>query len=181
MVVACNSNAQLGRLAHTEQHTEGRFSVPAYWTDNGGNLVQVSSDRRLFLANSNFCHKKRHRHPILPSWPCALIDNIPIGHRWCEPVENYSSPQMWTQIIAWFVLAFVCIESVLKPTWKLRVLHIWFPMTSVPVEAFDTVVLSAKCPGCRSLKNEDDSPLCPATLCRFRKLISLTTAISSRE
>lgn len=67
VVVASDFNAALGYLMETERHIRGPFSVPAERTDNGGRLIQACSNRRLFLANTNLCHKPTSTYLGSPS------------------------------------------------------------------------------------------------------------------
>lgn len=57
MVIAGVFSAQLGCLAENKREVEGRFYVSAKRTDNVYHFILVCSDRRLFSANTNFCHE----------------------------------------------------------------------------------------------------------------------------
>nr|CAX83711.1 endonuclease-reverse transcriptase [Schistosoma japonicum] len=94
VVVAGDFNAQIGSLDQTERHLGGYFSVPAQRTDNGDHLLQLCSDNRLFLANTNFRHKERHRltwRPPSPRQRWTQIDHIAISHRWRGSIEDCRS------------------------------------------------------------------------------------------
>ncbi|CAH8485715.1 unnamed protein product [Schistosoma margrebowiei] len=94
VLVGGDFNAQIGSLNQTERHLGGYFSVPAQRTDNGDRLLQLCSDNRLFLANTNFKHKERHRltwRPPTPNQRWTQIDNIAISHRWRGSVEDCRS------------------------------------------------------------------------------------------
>ncbi|CAH8613030.1 unnamed protein product, partial [Schistosoma mattheei] len=69
VLVAGDFNAQIGSLNQTERHLGGYFSIPTQRTDNGDRLLQLCSDNRLFLANTNFKHKERHRLTWRPPTP----------------------------------------------------------------------------------------------------------------
>lgn len=57
MVVDDDVNTQLGYLVEMERYVGGRFSVSTDEADKGDRLIHVRSDRRLYMANTNFCHK----------------------------------------------------------------------------------------------------------------------------
>ncbi|CAH8440761.1 unnamed protein product, partial [Schistosoma bovis] len=83
VLLAGDFNAQIGSLNQTERHLGGYFSIPAQGTDNGDRLLQLCSENRLFLAKTNFKHKKRHRltwRPPTPNQRWAQIDHIAISH-----------------------------------------------------------------------------------------------------
>ncbi|TNN13054.1 Craniofacial development protein, partial [Schistosoma japonicum] len=60
IIMAGDFNAQVGRLSENERHLGGCYGVAAQRTDNGDRLLQLCSDNRLFLANTNFRHKEKH-------------------------------------------------------------------------------------------------------------------------
>ncbi|CAH8648439.1 unnamed protein product [Schistosoma mattheei] len=94
VLVAGDFNAQIGSLNQTERHLGGYFSIPTQRTDNGDRLLQLCSDNRLFLANTNFKHKERHRltwRPPTPNQRWTQIDHIAISHRWRGSVEDCRS------------------------------------------------------------------------------------------
>lgn len=81
----------------------------------------------LFLANTNFCHKKRHRatwYLSSPSrfWTLTALSLVVGGvdQAW---IFDHSGPQSWTQIVIWSVLVFVSVRSVVPLTRKMLVLH----------------------------------------------------------
>ena len=94
VVVAGDFNAQLGRLDESERYLGGRFTIPANRTDNDDRLLQLCTDHNLFLANTNFSHKKKHLFTWRPpsssqSW--TQIDHIAIGYRWRGSVQDCRS------------------------------------------------------------------------------------------
>ncbi|CAH8439570.1 unnamed protein product [Schistosoma margrebowiei] len=94
VIVAGDFNAQIGSLSQTERHLGGYYIIPAQRTDNGDRLLQLCSDSRLFLANTNFKHKERHRltwRPPTPNQRWTQINHIAISHRWRGSVEDCRS------------------------------------------------------------------------------------------
>ncbi|KAK4474221.1 hypothetical protein MN116_000067 [Schistosoma mekongi] len=94
VILAGDFNAQIGSLNQSKRHLGGCFSVPAHRTDNGDRLLQLCSDNRLFLANTNFKHKERHRltwRPPDPTQRWTQIDHIAISHRWRGSIEDCRS------------------------------------------------------------------------------------------
>ena len=61
MLVAGDFNAQLGELSTSELGLGGRFTLGSKRIDNGDRLLHLCSTHGLFLANTNFRHKKIHR------------------------------------------------------------------------------------------------------------------------
>ncbi|CAH8429248.1 unnamed protein product [Schistosoma intercalatum] len=87
-------NAQIGSLNRKERHLGGYFSILVQRTDNGDRLLQLCSDNRLFLANTNFKHKERHCltwQPPTPKQRWTQIDHTAISHRWRGSVEDCRS------------------------------------------------------------------------------------------
>jgi len=94
IILAGDMNAQVGQLSQFETHLGVIYGVRANRTDNGNRLLQTCADHNLYLASTNFVHKKRHcvtwRSPGLPeNW--TQIDHIAISHRWRGSVENCRS------------------------------------------------------------------------------------------
>ena len=58
VLVAGDFNAQLGERSTSELGLGGRFTLGSKCTDNGDRLVHLCSTHGLFLANTNFRHKK---------------------------------------------------------------------------------------------------------------------------
>ncbi|TNN10329.1 polyprotein, partial [Schistosoma japonicum] len=65
----------IGRLSENESHLGGCYGVTAQRTDNGDRLLQLCSDNRLFLANTNFRHKENHLLTWRPPKSVLLNDN----------------------------------------------------------------------------------------------------------
>ena len=59
VMVIGDFNAQIGCLDETERRFGGPFAVHARRTDNGDRLLNLCAQRGLFLANTNFQHRKR--------------------------------------------------------------------------------------------------------------------------
>ncbi|CAH8543074.1 unnamed protein product, partial [Schistosoma turkestanicum] len=92
--MAGDFNAQVGRLSENERHLGGCYGVAAQRTDNGDRLLQVCSDNRLFLANTNFRHKEKHLltwRPPKSSQRWTQLDHIAISHRWRGSIEDCRS------------------------------------------------------------------------------------------
>lgn len=58
--------------------------------DNNNYLIQVCSDHKLFLTNTNLPHKQWH-HPPSHSMLLTYIYHVAMGHRLCEIVNNSQS------------------------------------------------------------------------------------------
>ncbi|TNN14021.1 Craniofacial development protein, partial [Schistosoma japonicum] len=72
----------------------GCYGVTAQRTDNGDRLLQLCSDNRLFLANTNFRHKEKHLltwRPPKSSQRWTQLDHIAISHRWRGSIEDCRS------------------------------------------------------------------------------------------
>ena len=94
VVLAGDMNAQIGRLNSMEAHLGGRFSVDMPRSDNGERLLHLCTDHRLFLANTNFQHKRLHRltwRPPNPSQPWKQLDHIAISYRWRASIQDCRS------------------------------------------------------------------------------------------
>ncbi|CAH8665504.1 unnamed protein product [Schistosoma curassoni] len=94
VIVAGDFNAQVGKLSAGERHLGGSYGVVAQRTDNGDRLLQLCSDNRLFLANTNFKHKEKHLltwRPPNSSQRWTQIDHIAISHRWRGSIEDCRS------------------------------------------------------------------------------------------
>jgi hypothetical protein len=94
VIVAGDFNAQLGRLDGSEKRFGGTFGVPANRTDNGDRLLQSCADHKLFVASTNFQHKKRlcvTWRPPMPSQPWTQIDHVAISYRWRGSIEDCRS------------------------------------------------------------------------------------------
>ena len=92
--LAGDMNAQIGRLNDTESHLGGRFAVDAPRTDNGERLLQLCADHDLFLANTNFQHKRLHRltwRPPNDRCPWKQLDHIAISRRWRASIQDCRS------------------------------------------------------------------------------------------
>ncbi|CAH8290911.1 unnamed protein product, partial [Schistosoma intercalatum] len=92
--MAGDFNAQVGKLSDKERHLGGYYGVVAQRTDNGDRLLQLCSDNRLFLANTNFKHKEKHLltwRPPNSSQRWTQIDHIAISHRWRGSIEDCRS------------------------------------------------------------------------------------------
>lgn len=81
VVIVIGFNAQMDGLAETERGFEDRFCIPAVGTGEKDRLVQVSSDYRLFLVNTNFRREKRYRLTWLPPSPSQRY--ISVGSCFC--------------------------------------------------------------------------------------------------
>lgn len=73
LVIARDSNAQSGYSTETERHIGGRFSDPAYRTDNADRKNQVCSGHRVFLANRNSSQNTMLAH-LAPSIAFTTLD-----------------------------------------------------------------------------------------------------------
>ena len=94
VIVAGDFNAQVGKLSEREGHLGGSYGVMAKRTDNGDRLLQLCSDNRLFLANTNFKHKEKHLltwRPPNSSQRWTQLDHIAISHRWRGSIEDCRS------------------------------------------------------------------------------------------
>ncbi|CAH8635224.1 unnamed protein product [Schistosoma curassoni] len=78
VLVAGDFNAQIGSLNQTERHLGGYFSIPAQRTGNGGGLLQLCSDNRLFLTNTNF---KTSSNMASPCTKPTMYSNRPYCHQ----------------------------------------------------------------------------------------------------
>jgi hypothetical protein len=94
IVLAGDLNARIGRLTSDETHLGGMHGLEITRNDNGDRLLTLCTDHRLFLASSNFRHRKRQ----LATWrpPSALqrwtqIDHVAISHRWRGSVQDCRS------------------------------------------------------------------------------------------
>ncbi|CAI2736709.1 unnamed protein product [Schistosoma spindalis] len=77
-----------------ERHLGGSYGVAAQRTDNSDRLLQLCSDNRLFLANTNFQHKEKHLltwRPPSSSQRWTQIDHIAISYRWRGSIEDCRS------------------------------------------------------------------------------------------
>lgn len=69
----------------------GPFSFPIDHTVDIDRSLQVHSDRKLLLVNTNFCHEKQHSiawrpQSTLQRW--TPIDPIDNGHQWRGLIEG---------------------------------------------------------------------------------------------
>ena len=94
VIVAGDYNAQLGKLTTHELDLGGRFALGSQRTDNGDRLVHFCSTHGLFLANTNFKHKKIHcatwRSPN-PEHPWIQLDHIAISRTWRGCIKDCRS------------------------------------------------------------------------------------------
>ena len=94
VILAGDMNAQVGRLSPEEAQLGGRFGVDAVRTDNGERLLQLCADHRLFLASTNFQHKRSHRvtwRPPTTRQPWTQLDHMAISYRWRASVKDCRS------------------------------------------------------------------------------------------
>ncbi|CAH8465708.1 unnamed protein product [Schistosoma curassoni] len=94
VIVAGDFNAQVGKLSDRERHLGGSYSIMAQKTDDGDRLLQLCSDNRPFLANTNFKHKEKHLltwRPPNSSQRWTQIDHIAISHRSRDSIEDCRS------------------------------------------------------------------------------------------
>ena len=94
VILAGDLNAQVGRLDTSELHLGGKFGVDAPRSDNGERLLQLCADHRLFLANTNFQHKRLHRltwRPPATSQQWKQLDHIAISYRWRASIQDCRS------------------------------------------------------------------------------------------
>ena len=95
VVVICGDfNAQVGRLGPSEKHLGGPYGIHSARTDNGDRLLQLCADRRLYLASTNFNHKRRNCvtwRPPSSSQQWSQIDHIVISYRWRGCIEDCRS------------------------------------------------------------------------------------------
>ena len=93
-VVAGDCNAQLGQLSTPELSLGGRFTPGSKRTDNGDRLLHLCSKHGLFLANTNFRHKKipsaTWRSPN-PEHPWIQLDQIAISRNWRGCIQDCRS------------------------------------------------------------------------------------------
>lgn len=86
--VATQTRAPWYKTNNYKNQNRKWIAVPASLPDDGGRVIQVCSDQRLFVANTNFYHKKRHRFSwclLSPSqrWAQSITLSIATDHRWC--------------------------------------------------------------------------------------------------
>ena len=91
VIVAGDMNAQVGRLHSFESHLGSHFSVGAPRTDNRDRLLQLCTDDQLYLASTNFQHKRLHRVSWKPS--CATqtwtqLDHFAVSRRWRSSIQD---------------------------------------------------------------------------------------------
>ena len=94
IILAGDMNAQIGQLHSSETHLGGHFSVDAQRTDNGDRLLQLCNDHQLFLASTNFQHKRSHRvtwKPPCTSQSWTQLDHIAISFRWRASIQDCRS------------------------------------------------------------------------------------------
>ncbi|KER27324.1 hypothetical protein T265_05644 [Opisthorchis viverrini] len=94
VILAGDLNAQVGRLSSLESHLGGRFGVDARRTENGDRLLQLCADHELFLASTNFQHKRSHRvtwRPPTTNQPWTQLDHVAISHRWRATTQDCRS------------------------------------------------------------------------------------------
>lgn len=114
VVVVAEDLNQYDCSAETERHEKGRRSIPVHLNAKGNRLIQICSDCRMFLANTDACVKKwfwlngrsllrlhsvKLRLITLPSVKCGVDQ---------ERTTDHSEPHKWTQTTLGSVLAFVC-------------------------------------------------------------------------
>ena len=86
-------NARIGRLNNHERYLGGRFGVDSSRADNGERFLQLCADHRLFVANTNFQHKRSHRvtwRPLNSRQDWSQLDHIAISYRWRTSVADCS-------------------------------------------------------------------------------------------
>ena len=87
-------NAQISQLHSSETHLGGHLSIDAQRTDNSGRIPQLCNDHQLFLASTNFQHKRSHRvtwKPPYNSQSWTQLDHIAIGFRWRASIQDCRS------------------------------------------------------------------------------------------
>ena len=85
VVLAGDMNAKVGRLSQSERYLGGHFGVDSCRTDNGERFLQLCTDHRLFIASTNFQHKRSHRvtwRPLNCHQDWSQLDHIAISYRW---------------------------------------------------------------------------------------------------
>ena len=94
VIVVGDYNAQLGKLTTHELDLGGRFALGSQRADNGDRLLHFCSTHGLFLANTNFKHKKIHcatlRSPN-PEHPWLQFDHIAISRTWRRCIKDCRS------------------------------------------------------------------------------------------
>ena len=94
VIVAGDYNPQLAKLTTPELDLDGRFALGSQRTDNGDRLLQFCPTHELFLANTNFKHKKIHyatwRSPN-PEHPWIQLDHIAISRTWRGRIKDCRS------------------------------------------------------------------------------------------
>ena len=125
VIVAGDYNAQLGKLATQELDLGGRSALGSQRTDNGDRLLHFCSTHELFLASTNFKHKKIHctkwKSPN-PEHPWIQLDHIAISHTWwgcIKDCRSYLSTDLDSDhvlALARFILRFSGSKARPKPT-----------------------------------------------------------------
>ncbi|KER27761.1 hypothetical protein T265_05251 [Opisthorchis viverrini] len=85
---------RVGLLSSLESHSSGRFGVDARRTDNGARLFQLCADHELFLASTNFKHKRSHCvtwRPQTTNQPWTQLDHVATSHRWRATIQDCRS------------------------------------------------------------------------------------------
>ncbi|KAA3670960.1 uncharacterized protein DEA37_0009507, partial [Paragonimus westermani] len=94
VILAGDINTQVGRFGEAESRLGGRFGIASYRSDNGGRLLQLCVEHRLFLATTSFRHHARHcytwRSPSL-SQAWSQIDHIAVSYRWWGSTQECRS------------------------------------------------------------------------------------------
>ncbi|GAA56612.1 craniofacial development protein 2, partial [Clonorchis sinensis] len=94
VILAGDLNAQVGRLSSLESHWGGRFGVDVRRTDSGERLLRLCADRELFLASTDFQHKRSHRvtwRPPTGNQPLTHLDHVDSSYRWRAIIQDCRS------------------------------------------------------------------------------------------
>ena len=125
VIVAGDYNAQLGKLTSRELNLGGHFVLGSQRTDNEDRLLHFCSTHGLFLANTNFKHKKIHcatwRSPNREH-PWIELDHIAMSRTWrgcihdCHSYWSTASESDHALVLARFILQFSGSKTRTKPT-----------------------------------------------------------------
>ena len=94
IILAGDMNAQIGQIHSSGTHLGGQSSVDAQRTENGDRLLQLCNDHQLFLASTNFQHKRSRCvtwKPPCTSQSWTQLDHIAISFRWRASIQDCRS------------------------------------------------------------------------------------------
>ncbi|KAA3675920.1 uncharacterized protein DEA37_0013235 [Paragonimus westermani] len=94
VVLAGDMNAQVGRFGEAESRLGGRFGIASHCSDNGGRLLQLCAEHRVFLASTSFRHHVRRYYTWRPpslSQTRSQIGHIAVSYRWRGSIQDCRS------------------------------------------------------------------------------------------